>query len=472
MAAASRPRVAVLVLGAILAAGIADSVYRVPIQVSDSLDEIVAAAEAPSTAALFAGGLTRDVTTLRPLRRVEVRWLLQLRERLGVSYHAVFRGLHAVLAVALVLLFLAALPVAGWHDAAAAAAGLVVLMGHHTFEGMLREAYPVNHYAVVAAGCLMVAAIARRRPGWIADVAIAVTGAYALLLVESAVLIWVAVITAFIVKLPGIRRRTVILVTVPLAAYFAARLMLGIGAPGIGEHGSGYLDRFYQADELVQAFGGRPWWFMAYNAQGALSSVLASEPRYGVYATLAAWRTGALSPVVVIHLVSSVIASVALGWHLRARWRQRRNATEADRLLVLAVVMIAANSALTVSYMKDEIISVAGAFYALALALTARALVAQSPPARTVVTAGASVALVVCALLWGFRAAGLHFQLRNGAVPTRSDWVWSVDPSELSRWSTSSRGRTVVLRIRSEAILRGGTSRRFLPEWGERYWSE
>jgi hypothetical protein len=467
------PRVAAFALALALAAGVADSVYRVPVQVSDSLEEIVAAKEASSTGALFAGAVERGSKTFRPLRRVQARWLLQASERAGLSYHAAFRGLHAALAVALVLLFAGAAPVRGWVDVAAFGAGLTVLLGHHTFAGMLREAYPVNHYAIVTLGCLLVVALARRQPRWSTDVAIAATLAYALLLVESGVLIWVSAAAAMAAGLPGARRSTLVLATLVLAGYVATRAALEITAPGIGEHGSGYLDRFYEADGLVRLFGTQSWSFMAYNVGSAFLSVILSEPRYGVYSTLVWWRTGTVSPVVVIHLASSVLASGVILWHVIARARGRwQDADEGGRLLAVALVVLAANSVLTVSYIKDEIISVAGAFYAMAAYLALRAVVRGAAGSRAAVAAALAVLIALGSALWAFRAVGLHFDLRSAAVPTRSDWIEDVDPADVRRWSGTAEGASLVLRLRQEAIFHRGTSRRFMPAWGERYWVE
>jgi hypothetical protein len=467
----SGPRLAAVVLAGALALAIAHSVYRVPIQVSDSLEEIVAAREAPSAGALAAASLSGAGRTLRPLRRVQTRWLLQLQEVTGLSYHAIFRGLHAALAVGIVLLFVGAVPVRDWLDVGALGAALTVLVGHHTFSGMLREAYPVNHYAVVTLGCLLVVVLARGSRSWTSDVLIAAALGYALFLVESGALIWVAVAGALAVGLPGIGRRTLLLSTAVLAVYGVTRLAFGIPAPGIGEHGSGYLGQYYEADELVALFGERSWAFRAYNVAGALASVLLSEPRYGVFTTVAGWVQGGVNPVVGIHLASSALATAALVWYLLARRRAPRGeATEHDRLFALSLVLIACNSLFAASYIKDEIISPAGVFYAVAVFVALRGGIAAAAPPR--IAAMLTVVLACGAALWGFRALGLHFELRAFANPTRADWVTDVDPSNLDRWSRTPDGRTLVTRLRNEAIAHRGTSASFLPRWGERYWVE
>ena len=59
-----------------LALPIAQSVYRIPVQVSDSLDVILVADEAPSTSALLAR--LGAAGTLRPLRYVQARWMIAI----------------------------------------------------------------------------------------------------------------------------------------------------------------------------------------------------------------------------------------------------------------------------------------------------------------------------------------------------------------------------------------------------------
>ena len=428
--------------------------------------------DADSTVAMFARSLTASSTTLRPLRRVETRWLLQIRQVTGLSYTAVFRGFHAALTVALVLLFVAALPIRTWVDVAALGGALTVLLGHQTFSGMLREAYPINHYEIVAVGCLGVVALARRPPRWLTDVVIALALAYALLLVESGVLIWVTLAALLAAGFPGVNRRTLLLSTAVLLAYGVLRVSLGITAPGIGGHGSGYLDVYYQADELERLFGASPWGFMGYNVASALSSVLLSEPRNGVFATLVAWRTGTVNPVVIIHLVSSVLATAALAWHATGWIRRRHEATESDRLLLVALAMVAVNCVFAASYIKDEIISTAGVFYAVGVFLSLRALLNRANAHGWAAAVVLAIVIATGAGLWAFRVMGLHYELRATAFTTRNDWVEVIVPNEQRRRLATSTAGNLTLRLGREALEHQTTSSRGLPGWGERYWVE
>jgi len=77
------PRLAAWALGALTAVALAGSVYRVPIQVSDSLEVIERVIPMPSATAAFVDGLHNSPTMLRPLKEVRTRLLVQTGDALG-----------------------------------------------------------------------------------------------------------------------------------------------------------------------------------------------------------------------------------------------------------------------------------------------------------------------------------------------------------------------------------------------------
>lgn len=153
-ASPERSRRAVLALAAVLAAAIAYDLWRMPVQVSDSLQEILDAQASPSIATSF-GNAIGTTSYLRPLRIAQIKALFDLAN--GQSYRLVYRGFHAVLIVLLIWLFVRALPIESPLDAAAAAVALTVLTGLHTFLGFLREAFPINHFLEI--GVLVLVAL-------------------------------------------------------------------------------------------------------------------------------------------------------------------------------------------------------------------------------------------------------------------------------------------------------------------------
>jgi hypothetical protein len=343
----------------------------------------------------------------------------------------------------------------------------------HTFAAMLHEAYPVNHFAEIAVATLAVLVVAQQRPRWYGPLVVCVLLAYNLMLVESAVLIWVAAVACFAVRLRGISLTTVAASTLVLAVYVWGRHQLGITSPGIGGHGSGYGTEFYSPEALAERFGAAPLGFMAYNVFGALASTLFAEPRTGIYFLLRAWNSSTISPATVINIASSLLATAAIVWYaLRRLPRRVSQWSEHDRLFVAAAVVIVANAALAAAYIKDEIISVAGVFYALAVYVATRAIIGSTGPSRRVMRAVLVLALVVGASLWAFRAAGVNYMLRQAAFKIRNDWAQQVlRPDERDEWP-SGDDLELTRDIRREVISRPVTSPSFLPSWGGRYWAE
>lgn len=465
----TRPRVLAFLLAGLLGVSVAQSVYNIPIQVSDSLDVIISSRQPASSLALLQQTSQSSSTTLRPGRALQARWLGELADAGGWSYHSVFRGVHALLAFGIVCLFTWVARVRVPSDLFALGVALTVLVGHHTFAAMMREAYPVNHYAEIACGSLITVGIAQRRATAAGQfIALAVLAA-GLLLIESAVLLWVVLVGCVAIGLPGVSRKTATAATAVLVVYFVGRALLGISAPGIGGHASGWLGTTYSADELVARFGANPWPFYAYNVVGGVLSVVASEPRFGVYRVLSSLDAGTWPPVLTIQLASSLILSLIILIHARAVMRQPWSSwAEETRVLTLAAVVVVVSAFLCATYIKEEIVSTAGVFYALAGYLAMRWPFALTAESRL---RGAMVAcLLVAAPLWGFRTVGTHYELRRVAFVTRNDWV--LDASAPSGEGTLPADRERFSELRGEALRHRVTSPSFLPRWGERYWGD
>ena len=144
------PVVAAWTITALMALAVAGSVYRIPIQVSDSVEILEEVDRAPSVAGAFTDALSASRTMLRPMRQAGTKALLEVAHATGNYYNAVFRGFHAATAVLLIGLFTWIARPRTWTAVAALACGLMVLTGLHTFTGMVREAYPLNHFLLVA----------------------------------------------------------------------------------------------------------------------------------------------------------------------------------------------------------------------------------------------------------------------------------------------------------------------------------
>src|SRR5678816_3401805 len=140
------PRMAAWIVTALFASAVSASVFRIPIQVSDSVEILEVVDRTPSVTAAFEQGLHASKTMLRPMRQVGTRLLLDAAHAAGDRYNMVFRGFHATTAALLIALFTYVARPRDWTGAAALCFALLVLTGLHTFSGMMREAYPINHF--------------------------------------------------------------------------------------------------------------------------------------------------------------------------------------------------------------------------------------------------------------------------------------------------------------------------------------
>jgi len=466
------PRVVAIVLATLITLPLAASLYQVPIQVSDSLEPIVIATTAASVGQLMADAPRFSPTTLRPMRYVQARWLLKTVEATGVSYRAVFRGVHVALLMLLVALFVIAVRVRTWTDLAAFTIAFPVLVGIHTFAAMLFEAFPVNHYAEVGVCALGILVLAQQPPrSYVPAIACALL-VFALSVVESGALVWIVVIGCAAVRMRGITRSTVIATTLLIVGYFLVRHSLGISSPGIGGMGSGFGVTFYSADALKARFGEHPLGFMAYNVASGLLSLLLSEPRTGVYGTAIWWKTGTLHPVLVVNVVSSAITTIVIGWYAVRRLRVGRAWSDADRAFAVCCLVILVNASLTAAYIKDEIISVGGLFYAVAAFIAFRELLASMPARSLAASAAMALTLVLTAGLWTFRDLGVHYQLRYDAFKLRNDWAEVLRPDTRENWPRDPAVLALTRRIRDEAIAVRTASPSFMSRWGDRWWIE
>ena len=281
------PRGATYALAALFALALACDLLWMPIQVSDSLGEILEARQSPSVWASFTDTLGSEAY-LRPLRIAQIKALFDLAE--GRHYWAVYRGFHALLIVAAILLFTRALRVRTAMDFAAGAVALVVLIGLHTFRGTVQEAFPINHFLEVVVLCLVVLNLAQSRGGIWVDVGGALTFAVGALTLESGLLVWFVALAAWAAGWRGISLRGLSVMTVLLIGYGYLRFVhLSTGVPSLTERSSGYLLEVLEPEELERRFGSQPLWFYAYNVLASVGSVLFAEPRSGVFETVSAW---------------------------------------------------------------------------------------------------------------------------------------------------------------------------------------
>jgi hypothetical protein len=465
-------------LAIVLALSIGYDLFRMPVQVSDSLGEILDAQAAPSVAAAFRDSIVEAEAPglgpfhVRPLARTQIKAVFDLS---GGRYHLAYRGFHVVLLLLTVVLFVRALHVKTPADLTAAAFALTVLVGATTFMATLREAFPINHFLEMLLLALVALNLAQSRPSWQVDVAAASTFVVAALTVESGLLVWVVIASAWLAGMPGISRRGVIATTVLLVGYVFLRLVVVGGAgPPLTARSSGFLLSVLSPDELREQFGANPLPFYAYNVASSVLSVLFGEPRAGVWIAVGQWLRGDLPPWLLVRLVSSLITTALIGATVYRRLR-RRTLDESDRLLVVFVAVLAANSVLSYAYTKDDIISMAGGFYALAAYAAVRDLVGV-PRQLGVGAVALSLMLAIASLAWVARCENVHYALLEHAFKERNEWAVPPPITNYAGYPhhpvATSAAMDLVRRLRADALGRPTVSPRFRAGWRNRWFQE
>lgn len=466
----SAPRAAVWAVAAVLAIALAYDMWRMPVQVFDSLQEILDAQASPSIAQSFANAAGGGAY-FRPLRIAQIKAAFDLSQG---NYRVAYRGIHVVLIVALVWLFTWALPIESASDAAAAMFALTVLTGMHTFLGFLREAFPINHFLEMAVFALVALNLSLSRGGWWADVLAALTFIVAALTLESGVLVWVVVASAWLCGLRGVSTRGVIVVTALLVGYFAVRFwFLETGLPTLSERASGFLLERLEPDELQRRFGESPRLFYAYNVVVAALTVLFSEPRDGLFVATREWLRSDVHPFAYLAVGSSVVMTLVILVVAIAMWRRRRQLERPDRLVIVAACVLMANAALAFSYAKDDIVTIAGVFYAIAAFAAMRRALVYARSGGWLRAIVASAALLLLATAWAIRSSGVHHVVNEHAFRTRNDWAsLPLEWRRQGRWPSDPRQLRLIETLRNDALASPMPNPNQVPEWRSRWYGD
>ncbi|HEV8393171.1 MAG TPA: hypothetical protein VGQ37_02810 [Vicinamibacterales bacterium] len=397
---------------------IAYEVCRIPVQVSDSLGNLLQV-QPQTLGDVFAGQFSNGAY-VRPLLWAQIKLAY---DAAGGHETVVFKALHVVQLVLLALLVLRLMAVRSPRESVAAILAVLVLFGIHTFDGLVREAFPINSFLTIALCVLGVLALADGEPARWRDVAAAVTCATAILILESGLLVAAAAVCARLAGMRGISRKGAAVVVGLVAAYLLIRFaVLGAGTPSLSERASGFGFRVLEPGELVTRFGSNPWPFYLYNVAASFATVLLAEPRGGVWYATHGVAAGEWWPAWLwVNVAASVVAA---GLVLRAvpialgRWRAA-NAGRHEHLLLVAVAVLGANAVVSFGYTKDVIMSTGGVCFALAVyAATAMLLEStKGPRARMVRTA-----VVLGLALWTVRTTALPLRLEMQAARVQQEW--------------------------------------------------
>ncbi len=463
-------RVLAIAAAIVLALGIGHDLLHMPLQIGDSLPPLLDAVRGSSPWSEFQAHLRED-GYFRPMRFAIIKSVSDLANG---HYFVAYRLFHALLVLAFLVLFVRALDVRDRLTLAVVPLALTVFVGIHTFLGTVKEIYPTNHFLQIAVLALLALNLAQSRGGLLVDLLLMVTFTIAALTLESGLLVWVVIIAAWMSGMPGASRRSVVAVTALLGGYALLRFgIFGTGLPTVEERSTGFLLEALDPPQIRERFGDNLLPLYAYNVASSISSVLLSEPRSGVWVFVRAIRGDQLAPRHFIQIGASLFATGLLLAYAVARLRSgvRRPATLADRHLVIFVLVLAANAAMSYVYTKDEIMSTAGAFYALPVAGAAVYFLRRWPDRARAwpVTAVVCVLCLAGSAAWATRAAGVHHVLRSQAFVQRNDWArldreWNRD----GNWERYRDQEALIRELRREAIATRVVNPRFEPRWMER----
>jgi len=466
------PRAAAWIITALFAIAVSASIFRIPIQVSDSVEILEGVDRAPSVAVAFAQGLHASKTMLRPMRQVGTRLLLDIAHATGDRYNLVFRGFHAVAAALLIALFTQIARPRDWSGAAALCFAMLVLTGLHTFGGMTREAYPINHFLLIAIYCLAAFAIAESRGGLVADVVACLLFVIASLTLESGLVVFGVALAAYLAGLRGISRGALIAMAIVAAGYVILRVpLLHMTGNVVGERQTGYGTEMLTTSELRARFGDMSWLLYGYTILCSFLTIPLSQPVAGQWTAFAAWDPQAPPLFFLNDMGTSLVTTAVVVWYLsrrrppdgRRRWR--------DPAPLAMIAMLLGSAVLSYAYAKSEIMSAAGVFYALVVYLAVRELVEvlitkAQPSLRVVVV----LAIAFVSTAWAWRAMGLQYRLQRGAFEARSEWVLRMPP--FSPPPVQPADARLTPRLLDEAMHRGRTNPFLLWPPYARLWGE
>jgi hypothetical protein len=422
-----------------------------PIQFSDSFGQML------KLSASWTDLLQAEFTQRGFMRPLDWGLMKLVYDLSGGSYFAWFRGAHLLQVVTLSILFVALVRPRTLQDIALLPLGFAVLIGVHTFQGSIREAFPINHFLQVLLFCLAAAVVVLRPYSRWNDLAASVLFVASALTLESGLLVWVILLGGIVVGAQGVSRAGIGVVSGLLIGYFLLRFpILDVGSPGLMERSSGFGFGMLEPPELLERFGANPLPFYAYNVVSSILSVLASEPQGGVFRFTRRVIEGDLGLANLVGPLASVAASSLIAvfvWRRRQAWIARQF-TRDDQLVALFAIVLCANAIISFPYVKDVVMSPAGAFFAVAVFVAARDAIGRLPLNSAAPRPILFVAFfAILGTAWAIRLAGAHLDLRAAAHAERTEWVYVEYSEEPSRTGLTGTEAELFRRLRNDAIF-------------------
>jgi hypothetical protein len=272
------------------------------------------------------------------------------------------------------------------------------------------------------------------------------------------VLVWVIIVSGFIVGLRGVSIGGVAGVTAVLCGYLSIKFfVLSGGVPALDQVSASFGFRSYNQQELLENFSDRRLTFYAANVASSLVTVFFAEPRAGLWRFTRNIVLGQPIPAAMwLNLLTSTASTLLIGWFVwvrRQAWR-RFELNRGQQFLAVFVAVLGANAVMSFPYTKDAIMSPTGLLFPLVLFAALQQALARvdsaSRPLRVVVIG----ALAALSLGWTLRAAAIPHGLLRTAYYYQREWVhidqWQVD----QRLEYNAAQRALIDRLRTEALLK------------------
>lgn len=409
--------------GLLVAATMGYFLLRIPIQLTDAFTALLAL-DAPLVDLMRSQFLQEGY--LRPFMWAQLKIVHDLS---GGEFFLWYRWTHVLQVAVLAALFVRLLQPRTAAGALVIPLALAMLVGGHTFAWTVREAYPINTFLTITICCAVAANLAFGERRWWTDPAAAGLTLAAVLTVESGVLVAVVFVGAYLLGLRAVSRAGIAAVCLAVAGYLVLRFaILDTGLPGLTERDSGFGFARLDASEIDRRFGDAPLPFYAYNVLVSILSVLTAEPRHGVFRLTASVLQGTPSIPLLVSFVSTTLITgliAVFAWKRRRQWISLELSGD-DRLVLLFILVLLANAAISFAYTKDMILSPAGLFHAAAGFVAVRTFV-ERLPASGIARMAAVGLLAFASVLWSVRAVGLHAGLDWMANRVRSEWAYVGD---------------------------------------------
>ena len=138
------------------------------------------------------------------------------------------------------------------------------------------------------------------------------------------------------------------------------------------------------------------------------------------------------------------------------------------------VAVLLANAALSFAYTKHEIVSVAGAFYALAAFAAGRYAIEHAcEPGSRIAQVTLCVTLATISSVWAFRSVGVHHIIQVQAFKEQLQWA-RLDTDRLAEreYPSDARARALAASLRRDALTLPIPNPHLLRGWPDTWWGE